>query len=328
VRLLAPEKKWLVNSYLAPASACGMLVRMPKLVRHVLSALLTALLITAVSCATKTPSARVCDVFIFAGQSNMAGIDSVIPDPPGFVGTEADRQTLFTCASLPWNEGSADYYPWGELKGHRCTSSHSGGQFVHGPEVGFARRLHEAGLRNLAIIKVWANFSRDVKEWPWRENGELNQLWLTFVDKQLTELHQQGFEPRVRGFVWHQGIDDAIHGRLAARYQENLTTLVAFLRRRYEAQNAPFLLARSANSPIARQITGSGPSAPMAIVRQAQVNVGETIPQAAWVDVDDLPNVVQHHFSAESQLLVGRRFGDAYLRLVTPAAKGQSAKRL
>ena len=244
----------------------------------------------------------------------MAGADSLIPDP-GFVSTLADHATLFTCAPLPAGESSGDYYPWGEIKGHRCVIPRYGDRLVHGPEVGFARALHEGGVSNIAIIKVWANFTRDVQQWPWGEGGELNRRWLGFADKRLAELRARGFEPRIRGFVWHQGIDDAIHGKLSASYQQNLIALIAFLRQRFKAPDAPFVLARSVNSPIARQITGSSSNSPMAVVRQAQVAVGENVPRAAWVNVDDLPNVERHHFSAESQLVIGRRFGDAYLKL-------------
>ena len=53
----------------------------------------------------------------------------------------------------------------------------------------------------------------------------------------------------------------------------------------------------------------------MAVVRRSQVKVGESIPFAAWIDVDDLPNVNTHHFSANSQLVIGQRFGDAFLKL-------------
>jgi hypothetical protein len=266
------------------------------------------------------------DVFIFAGQSNMAGADAVIPDPPGFVATEADRRTLFAAAPVPAGADSPDYYPWGELKGHRSTNPRYGDKPVHGPEVGFARRLDEGGVKNIAIVAAWSNFTREVEKWPWREDGEINKVWLSFVDARLAELRERGFEPRVRGFVWHQGIDDAIHGKLAPHYQENLTALIGYLRRRYHAENAPFLLARSVNSPIAQRVTGAGPEKPMGLVRQAQVAVGETVTNAAWINVDDLPNVVQHHFSADSQLVIGRRFGDAYLRLAVPAKKSAQDK--
>jgi hypothetical protein len=181
--------------------------------------------------------------------------------------------------------------------------------------------LDEAGITNIAIVAAWANFSRTAEAWPWREGGDLNQAWLAFVEERLAELRARGFEPRVRGFVWHQGIDDAIHGRLAAQYQSNLTALIVFLRQRFTTPDAPFLLARSVDSPIAKRTTGEGSNAPMAVVRRAQVAVGETVTNAAWVNVDDLPNVAQHHFSAESQLVIGRRFGDAYLRLAAPGQR-------
>ena len=257
------------------------------------------------------------DVFLLAGQSNMAGADSIIPQPPGFVSTEADRQTLFTGAPVTEGARSSRYCPWGELKGHLGRPD----ELTHGPEVGFARRLHEAGVRPIAIIKMWANFKREAPAWPWREGGELFMPWMAFVDERLAELRERGFEPQVRGFVWHQGIDDALHGKLAGQYEQNLSDLIAALRRRHGSADTPFILARSVDSPIGRRQYGSGPDAPMAVVRRSQVAVAKKTPRAAWVSVDDLPNVNQHHFSAESQLVIGRRFGDAYLELMAPKPK-------
>ena len=111
---------------------------------------------------------RVINVFLLAGQSNMAGADSEVAVPPGFQQTVADRETRFTAAPLSDGERSPRYLPWGEIKGHEAK-----GKLVHGPEVGFARTLHSAGWRDVAIIKVYANFGRDAKSWPWGEGGEL-----------------------------------------------------------------------------------------------------------------------------------------------------------
>lgn len=258
---------------------------------------------------------RRLNVFLFAGQSNMAAADSVIADPPGFQSTEADRKTLFTSAPVMDGARSPDYYAWGEVKGHHCRNPRYGDKLVHGPEVGFTRSLYAAGVKDVAIIKVYGNFSREAVTWPWAEGGEMYQRWVQFADERLAELKERGYETRVRGFVWHQGIDDAIHARLAPRYQENLTGLIGTLRKRYARKRTPFVLARSVNSPIARRISGSGSEDPMAVVRRAQVAVGEGVPGAAWIDVDDLPNVVEHHFSAESQLAIGLRFGEAWLKL-------------
>src|SRR5688572_12024292 len=116
-----------------------------------------------------TPHASAADktnlnVFLLAGQSNMAGADSEVAVPPGFQQTAADRVTRFTMAPLPDGEQSRQYVPWGEIQGHQAKN-----KLVHGPEVGFARALHAAGWRDVAIIKVHANFRRDVQSWPWGE---------------------------------------------------------------------------------------------------------------------------------------------------------------
>ena len=255
---------------------------------------------------------KVLNVFLLAGQSNMAGADSYIIDPPGFVSTEADRRTLFTCAPVPEGARSREYAPWGEVRGTRC----KGVKRSHGPEVGLVRRLYEKGWRGLAVIKVWANFRRDVVSWPWAEGGDLHKPWCAFVDERLQELKQRGFESRIVGFVWHQGIDDAIHPTLSASYEKNLSALIGVLRKRYADDKTPFLLARSVNSPIARRATGAGEHDPMAVVRRAQIAVANSIPRCSWINVDDLPNVVEHHFSAASQLIIGRRFAAKYLTLL------------
>jgi hypothetical protein len=249
-------------------------------------------------------------VFLLAGQSNMAGADSEVAVPPGFQQTAADRATLFTTAALPDGEKSPRYVPWGEMKGHEAK-----GKLVHGPEVGFACSLHAAGWKDVAIIKVYANFGRDVRDWPWGEGGELFSAWTKFVDARLAELAAEGRTPRVRGFVWHQGIDDALHGTLAAEYERNLTDLIRVLRKRYASDETPFVLARSVDSRIVQRQPDPDQQIPMAQVRRAQVKVGESVPYAAWINVDDLPNVNTHHFSADSQLIIGRRLAEAFLAL-------------
>jgi hypothetical protein len=273
---------------------------------------LAAVLLDVAPPSASAADERVLNVFLFAGQSNMAGADSLVAEQPGFQQTDADRATRFAAAPLPEGDKSPSFVPWSDIRGHRTSPT---GPLVHGPEVGFARALHATGWRDVAIIKVYANFRRDVETWPWGEGGSLFDAWMKFVDSRIAELAAQGVEVRVRGFVWHQGIDDAIHGKLASRYERNLTDLIAILRKRYSDDKAPFILARSVNSSIAQTITGSGENSPMSVVRRAQVAVGETVSNAAWIDVDDLPNVNRHHFSADSQLTIGQRFGEAFLKI-------------
>ena len=255
----------------------------------------------------------VIKVFLLAGQSNMAGADAVIISPPGFQSTTADHATRLTTAPLPAGDQSSIYLPWGEIR-----EQPSKNQWVHGPEVGFSRALYAAGWRDIAIVKVYANFNRNEPTWPWGKGGPLFEPWMQFIDTRLEELRMQGYRIRICGFLWHQGIDDAIHGPLAGHYADNLRDLISLLRHRYATPTTPFVLARSVNSSIARAITGDGENSPMATVRRAQITIGESVPAAAWIDVDDLPNVNTHHFSAANQLIIGERFGAAFLKLCQP----------
>ncbi len=161
-------------------------------------------------------------------------------------------------------------------------------------------------LKSMPISSVTCNM------WPWGEGGELFAAWTRFVDDRLAELAAEGKTIRVNGFVWHQGIDDAIHGTLANHYERNLTDLIGGLRKRYATEQNTIRAARSVNSRIAQPRPDPEGKSPMAIVRRAQVRVGETVPHAAWIDVDDLPNVNTHHFSADSQLVIGQRFGEHF----------------
>ncbi len=255
-------------------------------------------------------SAEELNVFLFAGQSNMAGADS--ERPVTFPLLAADQSALFTAAPLPAGGTSPLYQAWGPIAGHQLK-----GVTVHGPETGFARTLHEAGWRNVAIIKVFANFRADAAAWPWSPGESLHTAWQTFVSHRLQELREQGYDPIVRGFVWHQGIDDAIHPTLADDYSQSLTALIHDLRERYAAPDAPFILARSVFSRIAQPGPDPQRTSRMARVRAAQLHVASSVARTAWINVDDLPNVNSHHFTAAGQLVLGRRFAEAFLNFVS-----------
>lgn len=280
---------------------------------------LLGLLYPASSGAVCADEPKQLNVFLFAGQSNMAGADSVAALSSDVQVTAADQAARFSTAPLPEGARSAVCLPWSELQPHRVKDA-----LVHGPELGFARTLHQRGWRDLAIIKVYANFSRDAQTWPWGEGGYLFRAWMEFVDGQLQDLQRQGYHVRVRGFIWHQGIDDAIHGRFSAEYANNMAALIAVLRKRFNAADAPFVLARSVNSKIAQPTPDPNETSPMAAVRRAQVQLAVDVPGVAWINVDDQPNVNTHHFTAAGQVVLGERFANAFLTLERAAQKPQN----
>jgi hypothetical protein len=251
--------------------------------------------------APPAPAAPPLQVVIFAGQSNMAGADAIISpsrtEDLADTGqqTDADRSARFTSTTM----GLA--YQWGDIRGHRGaslgeTTVNGKPVKVHGPEVGFSRSI---GHR-VAIIKFADNFTAlENGRSPWVAPGSRWRAWQAFVDGQLATL---GEPYKVVGFVWQQGIDDALLQRDGAAYEADLRQVAADLRARFGP--LPFVLARSVNSPIAG-------GAAMAPIRAAQVAVGESAGNA-WIDVDDLgPFVNAHHLTAAAQLVAGRRFAEA-----------------
>lgn len=268
---------------------------------------------------------RPLDVFLFGGQSNMWGADAVIdPDmitrdlADAGLQTDADRRALFT---LGWG-ASVPPSPWGDIRGHAgyClgrTEVNGARIKCHGPEVGFVRALDAAGYRHIAIIKVAANFKEyEGGKSPWIAPNAFWTPWRAFVMQRLDELTAMGHPYTIKGFFWHQGIDDGIQGRSRALYEADLTQLIADLRREYGTSGTPFVCARSIDSTLAAGIAGPGA---MRAIREGQVAVAESPANApaAWIDVDDLkPYVNQHHLTAAAQLVAGRRFAEAYLRLL------------
>lgn len=244
-------------------------------------------------------------VFVFAGQSNMNGSDAAISLTTGVLDlvdmglqTDMDRSALFTMAT------PSTSYPWGDIRGHN--GYHYGRAFldgkpvkVHGPEVGFNRTVGG----NIAIVKYADNYQalEDGRS-AWVKPGTRWTAWQAFVDQQLTSL---GRPYKVVGVVWFQGIDDGLLNRPKEDYQADLIQLLADVRAKFG--NVPVVVGRSVNSPIAG-------AAAMAPIRAAQVEVG-SMPGNAWIDVDDLQIVADHHLSSAAQLTAGQRFGEAYLRL-------------
>lgn len=262
------------------------------------------------------------NVLILGGQSNMAGADALIEPEEGLqdlaesgLQTDADRRTRFMFAAQI-DPAHLLSQAWGDVRGHRGTRDGNPANTlgvaykVMGPEVGIARVLAERGWQNVVIIKVSANFQQlENGRSPWVRPNALWQKWSEFLHAQLGELREKGGDLSVRGFVWHQGIDDGLLGQSRRSYETDLIQLVADLRAEFATSTTPFILARSVNSPIAGKRK-------MAPIREAQVTVAKKGPAMAWIDTDDLtPYQRYHHLSAQAQMAIGRRMGEALVQL-------------
>lgn len=253
-------------------------------------------------------SAAPIKVFIFAGQSNMAGADALVDpilktkDLKDLQRTTIEDDSTRFVFRVGANEGA-----WETVRGHNTTLY--GERLLnglpykgHGPEVGFNRALGG----KIAIIKYANNYGAlENGRSAWVNPGSLWTAWQGFVDRQLAALG----EPYViEGFIWHQGIDDGLLKRSQQDYERDLRQIIADLRAKFGIK--PFVLARSVNSPVA----GAEFMAP---IRSGQVAVGSEL-HNGWVNVDDSTLINYHHLTAASQLVVGERFADEWETLREP----------
>ena len=82
----------------------------------------------------------------------------------------------------------------------------------------------------------------------------------------------------VRAVLWMQGETDATDIRTAVDYFSNLVDLIEHVRRDTNSRNLPVVIGRIADVyPHSAQ------------VREAQMQVGGSIPNTTWVDMDDIP---------------------------------------
>lgn len=192
-----------------------------------------------------------------------------------------------------------------------------------GPELGFALELvnlvpeaeglfikHATGGTNLA--NEWSIDGRPrVNEDP----DHNHPCWENFLKSfeiagKLTKKPLQ-FE----GFFWMQGERDSTLPIMAKTYATHLQELFERVRELTQQPKLPIIIGRI----TPRQMNQEGTQHRhqfKEMVRQAQVDISESDPHAAWVDADDLPQRNDAlHFSAPGSIALGRRMARSWYEL-------------
>lgn len=206
-----------------------------------------------------------------------------------------------------FNATSAD--AWTTLRPQTQEPYHKFFHTFFGPEMTLGRRLHAAGVRPLAIIKI-GYFGTNLAE-DWRPDATSgNQLYALFrrqVTNALARLRDERREFRVAGFFWMQGGGDGAKAAFAVRYEGNLAQLIERMRADFGTPGTPFVIGRIphiANAPHRET------------VRAAHVKLGTTLPGVAWINSDDLPcDTDGVHLLAPGIITLGERMATAWLKL-------------
>jgi len=245
--------------------------------------------------------------FILVGQSNMTGAYSEVSERnPGI--DSRDQHVLF------WNRAAWSGVEW-ENDNHfqplRIQKTAGYCADVIGPEFAFSREMKsKGGYTRMAILKV--SFPGSDLAMDWRREPAMGKKAYSALQEEMTQVMQElaarRETPEVKAILVHQGISDATTESKADAYENNLRKFLASLRDDFGKPDTPIVLARENASPNMK-------AEPMEVVRATTVRVAETTPHTAWINVDDLDRVKGHHFTAEAQMEIGKRYAAALMAL-------------
>lgn len=278
-------------------------------------------------------SEEIRDLLIVAGQSNAVGFDAPAAEMPA---DPSDETILFwwRCGDPPpdqhdsmgggsWTtlrpqplgqplskeSAAATNPPHPDAKRQYGNFAQPAGGF--GPEITFARTLAAESERPLAVLKVAFSGTSVARDWGPALQDPDGACYRAFVEeyrKAMTAAKSEAIILRPRALLWVQGESDAT-AEHAPRYEENLRTMLEYLRRDLKAPELVLLLGLNTRF-------GNGKNPHMPAVIAAQKAIAESLPHCAYVDTagaDTLgPN--HTHFTAAGTLEIGKRYAEA-LRL-------------
>ena len=211
------------------------------------------------------------------------------------------------------------------LDDHKYTS---GGAFVKtdlscaagdgyfGPEVGMAEVLAGAYPDETVFILKYSMSGYSLHH-HWLcagERGSIYEACMAFVKTYLQALTDAGYDARVGAVCWMQGESDTTDFK-ASKYLANQTAFAAYLRQDLAAYAEEggiyFIDAGISNSPYCEPAYPAINEAKAAFASQSELNLYfSTIDAGYTVHKEPEGDPDWGHYDAESELALGRRFGE------------------
>ena len=162
-------------------------------------------------------------------------------------------------------------------------------------------------------IRVWYNVQKD------RETGEAKgamHLYAKMMDAVKEAVGDR--ELATVTFIWMQGETDGGEKK-GDVYEASLKALIAEIKKDLKLETLNVVVGR-----ICDYDKQHGINPHWAMVRDAQVKVGESAPNHAWVDTDDLNNKPDTegnarnglHYTGEGYKILGQRFAEKAIELI------------
>ena len=234
------------------------------------------------------------DIFLFLGQSNMAGYGDIYPE---------DRQDLDGVFTLRETKDEANPYRW--EKSHQPYN------------VGLpSYRFSLAGPFVQAYHLTYPNATVGVvsKAWGGAAISQMNK-GTKFYDEIIRQAKWAKKSGTLKAILWHQGESDTVNKDVADKYEERLAKLINDLRTDLGMPDLPFIIGDLAEF----YGTHKEHSAPERLkqieqVREALRTMQDKLPNVGFVKTTGLVSHDFHqvHFGRDSYIILGNRYFDVY----------------
>ena len=250
-----------------------------------------------------TPAGAV-PVFVFAGQSNAVGVDTL--DELRADQRAPQPNVLFYGPNETGNT-------WGVLTPSSNSpnlidgTGRTVGSF--GPEISAGKTISNAlGGALVAQVKLAVGGTALFDRWN-PAGGDLYASMVRRVNQSIADLQtQQGHTGYVAGFFWMQGESDAQSDEFRDDYAANLRNFIVSVRRDFNNPTLPFVFGQiiDFDHPISTPVRD----------QQQAVADDTTVTNTAFILTDDLCHQDFIHFNGRAIYALGVRFAAAYLSMV------------
>jgi hypothetical protein len=264
-------------------------------------------LIAAVCVAAGTLEAKTVKIFVLTGQSNSLGTTADPKETDVSPGTDPlDGTVPFFWANRSTRAGDGPAVMIGDSGGAIKTLQAQQGEAANplfwGPEIGFGRRLAQAGATNILVVKASRGGGGNGF---WLKGSANDHMYRHVVEtvRQAVDALPKGTEFEVEALLYVQGESD--NEAEAAASGERLKQLAENLRKDLpHAAQMKVLIGEIA-----------APSARRDIVRAQQKALAANDPAFRYIDTLDLrPKLYDNlHFNKSAKLELGKRLADTWL---------------
>ncbi len=268
----------------------------------------TTLLLVALLTFISPARAAIYNVFILAGQSNMDGRAKVADlkddlatwkkEQPNILFTYSNSGTKGKLLATDWIRLAPGYSVRpGSPKIEKLPAD------TFGPEVSFGRTVDDTLRLPVAIIKFAEGGTSLQKDWRVGDKTGLYARMIDFVQKRLADLRKNGDTCVIRGFVWHQGESDETLS--PEEYSTLLVNLITSVRKDLDRPRLPVVIG---------EVYDNGKRDN---VRAAEKTTAAKLPYCEFAPATGLKTQDEGtHFDAASQIELGKRMGNAMLKLL------------